>query len=183
MKISHLFLCILLFVFSSCGEDETPEPTPIVTIGTMTATVDGTTISSTLGTSNIQQLSTTGQQFTMTGPSSINPLSAGFINLSFFLPVDEDLEVNSYSFSDTDCSITGTVTEVCGITAVSSNAMVEEEGYGSDCTGCSLNVTITEVDFQNEGNIKGTFTGMVKNQATGDIVPLTEGKFDVIVTE
>ena len=183
MKISHLFLCVLLFICYSCGEDETPEPTPIATIGTMTATVDGTTISSTLGTSNIQQLSTTGQQFSMTGPTGINPLTAGFLNLNFFLPVDEDLEVMSYSFADTDCIITGTVTEVCGIVLVSSNAMAEDESYGSDCTGCSLNITITEVSFQNEGFIKGTFTGMVQNIETGDIVPLTEGKFDVIVTE
>jgi len=149
----------------------------------MTATVEGNIISSTLGTSNIQQLSTTGQQFSMTGPTSINPLTAGFINLNFFLPPDEDLTAISYSFTDTDCTITGTVTEICGVVLVSSNAMEEEQSYGSDCTGCSLNFTVTDVDFQNEGFIKGTFTGMVQNVATGNIVPLTDGQFDVIVTE
>lgn len=180
---NFLFLCSLIFIFSACNDEMAEPDTPIAIIGTMTATVNGATISSTLGSSSIVQLSSTGQQYNITGPTSFNPLTAGFINLSFSLPVDEDLEVNSYSFADTDCTITGSVTEVCGLVAVSSNAMVEAESYASDCTGCSLNLTVTEVDFQNGGFIKGTFTGMVQNQDTGNIVPLTEGKFDVIVAE
>jgi len=180
---NFFFLCAAIFFFSACT-DEQPEPIPpIATIGTMSAIVEGTTISSRLGTSNIQQLSTTGQQFSMTEPTGINPLTAGFLNLNFFLPVDEDLTVTSYTFEDTECIITGTITEICGLVAVSSNATAEEESYGSDCTGCSLNLTVTEVSFQNEGFIKGTFTGMVQNLASGDIVPLTEGEFSVVVTE
>jgi hypothetical protein len=182
MKISHLFLCTLLFIFSSC-DDETPEPLPVETIGLMTATVEGMEIKSTLGTSNIQQLGTTGQQFSMTGPTGINPLTAGFLNFNFFLPVDEDLEVMSYSFVDADCTVTGDVTEICGTVNVSATAIELDEGYSSSCTGCSLDITITEVDFQNEGRIKGTFTGMVESVASGDIVPLTAGEFNVVVTE
>ena len=180
---NFLFLFSLIFILSACNDEE-PEPMPpIETIGTVTATVDGATLTSSLGTSTILQLSDVGQQFTLTGPTSIIPLSAGFINLNFFIPLDEGLELNSYSFVDTECIITSAITEVCGTVALSSNALEENEGYGSDCTGCSLNVTVTEVDFQSGGFIKGTFTGMVQNVGTNEIFPLTEGKFDVIITE
>ena len=184
MKISHLFLCTLLFICYSCGSDDTPEPTPTLTVGLMTATVEGTVIKSTLGTSDIQELTTTtGKQYRMTGATGINPFSAGFLNISFFLPLEDDLEARTYSFVDSECSTSEPVTEVCGRTNLSATALELDEGYFSDCVGCSLNITISEVDFRVGGRVQGTFTGMVKSIASDEIVPLTDGEFLVEITE
>lgn len=97
------------------------------------------------------------------------------------MPVDAALEVDSYSFAGTDCTITSPITEICGLGGIVMN--LNQDGYSSECSSCSLNVTITEVDFQNEGTIKGTFTGMFQDINTNEVFPVTNGTFTVLVLE
>ncbi len=170
-----LLLALLLF---SCSKDEetTGDGDGGNELGTFSAIVDGTALSSSSVTASIfDEAGTQRKGLTILGIETLGSTTSRTLTLTFSLDPMETLEAKNYQF--TDCL--ETVSPICGwLLYVDLSDGFTAASLDSDEGGMST-VTISDIDFQAGGFIKGTFSGVIINEDSLDPINVTDGKFNV----
>ncbi len=167
-KLSSLLLVLLLF---ACSKEE-----EVNNLGTISADLDGVTFSSNFANGSIFDENDSDRMgFAIVGTEIVENVIGPTLNLTFSLAPSETLTAKDYQF--TDCI--QILSPLCGwfLFLDQSQDLTATSLEGG--TDGLLNVTITSIDFQSGGSIKGTFSGLISDDHLPTPINLTNGKFDV----
>jgi len=174
MKNVLILITLSLFLFAGCGDDDaSPNNQNGSNAGNISFTLDGEDFNSELGVGGFFTDVAGVQTFLISGFRELGISDLASINFGF--PTDQSVEETTYLFSNMNCDST---TEVCGVVSFIDDGVT----FGST-NGTGVSVTVSSVDFQKGGHIRGTFSGTMTNADTGEDVTLVNGSFDVPIVE
>lgn len=177
---SLFFSSLLILVLSSCSKDE---PSQSIIENAFSAKIDGelfeanTVISGIVGE---EQELFSFTQFSITAFKTNGSYFDKNMLIFFTLPFDESLEEISYDFTSDNC--TDLTNNICAYMLYSTGVEDGKAGVSNLDSGNSR-FTITSIDFKPGGHAKGTFSGVLKDENTDELIEVTEGKFNVKIIE
>ena len=178
---SLIFTAFLILVLPSCNKEE--ESNQTLTEDSFSVKIDGElfeTKSIITGLVGSEQQLFTFTQFSITAFKTMGSFLDENMFIFFTLPFDESLEQISYDYMDDDCN--DPAENICAFMTYS-NGVENGKAGGSKVNGGSSHFTITSIDFKKGGHVKGTFSGILKAGNTGELIEVTEGKFNVKIPD
>jgi len=173
-KLSFLALIIVVLTTFSCRPEEIIGDVPV---GTISANIGTDSFKSIGGSAIIYADSLgAGEIFSLLGPDlQFNSLSINFIAAAL------DITNTSYTQSGNaeDCEPTGNSTCI----QLAYSKPLASKAWSNVGSDSELKVTFSAVDYQGGGSVKGTFKGKIYNPDTQESLDVTNGVFNLKITE
>lgn len=177
-KFITLIAAIVCLTFS-CSKDDASDPSNPnnLSIGTISAKVNGTTISSTLGNAAILDFPEDTEYFFISGVEELGNAESDVIYVDFTIPATKTLGEKTYQFQDDDCD----EEEICG--SIGFGGPNNELMGDSDSADGKATIDVTSLDYEKNGHVRGTFSGQYLSDETGELVEVTDGRFNVPIIQ
>ncbi len=179
--VKNILIVLSLFlVLSTCSkEDDGLNGGLFGTTGTITAKIDGKNFSSKLGTATVSDLTNSVQQVFISGFDQLGTVQSDFVEIAIYFPETIDLGTKSYDGTGDSCDFIDQVCVQVGYFAVN-NSDTDVSFNSLDDDGNST-VSISSLNLQSGGRIKGSFSATLVEEDSGEVVSLSNGQFDVPV--